>query len=150
MPGSYTVKLTAGGKTYTQPMTVKMDPQVKTSAAELAQQFALSKQLYDDALAAGKATEEIRAARRKAAGTDFDKQALGIEGERAGRFGGRSGAVGTDTLGSVSGSLVQLMNEIQDADVAPTAAEVGAVSERRAAVKRLLDRWEQLKRQAKP
>ncbi len=150
MPGAYTVKLTAGGKIYAQPLTVKMDPRVKTSAADLAQQFALSKQLYDDAVAAGKATEEIRAARQKAAGTDFDKQALAIEGERAGRIGRRGGATGPDTLGSVSGSLVQLMNELQGADVAPTAAEVGAVSDRRAAVRRLLDRWEQLKRQAKP
>jgi len=26
MPGTYSVKLTVGGKTYTQPLTVRMDP----------------------------------------------------------------------------------------------------------------------------
>jgi len=29
LPGTYTVKLTAGGKSYTQPLIVKMDPRVK-------------------------------------------------------------------------------------------------------------------------
>ena len=30
LPGSYTVRLTVGGKSYTQPLTIKMDPRVKT------------------------------------------------------------------------------------------------------------------------
>ncbi len=29
LPGNYTVKLTAGGKSYTQPLVIKMDPRVK-------------------------------------------------------------------------------------------------------------------------
>src|SRR5262249_11473422 len=37
-PGVYTVRLTADGKSYTQPLTVKMDPRVKTPAAGLQQQ----------------------------------------------------------------------------------------------------------------
>lgn len=47
LPGDYTVVLTANGKTYTQPLTVKIDPRVKTSNEDLAGQFDLSKQLYD-------------------------------------------------------------------------------------------------------
>ncbi|HKP92889.1 MAG TPA: hypothetical protein VJS88_03255, partial [Chthoniobacterales bacterium] len=47
MPGDYSVVLTAGGKTFTQPLTLKMDPRVKTSTADLAKQFELSKALYD-------------------------------------------------------------------------------------------------------
>jgi hypothetical protein len=35
LPATYTVKLTVNGKTYTQPLTIKMDPRVKTSAADL-------------------------------------------------------------------------------------------------------------------
>lgn len=146
LPGRYTVKLTAGGRSYSQSLTVKMDPRVKTPAADLAQQFAVSKQLYDDVVGAGKALAEIRAARRKQPGTDFEKKALAIEGEPGpGRFGGRGGAAATDSLASVSGALTALMNEIQAADVAPTAAEAGAVADRRAALRRLLDRWSALK-----
>ena len=35
VPGEYTVVLTVGGKSYIQPLTVKMDPRVKMSRAEL-------------------------------------------------------------------------------------------------------------------
>ena len=32
LPGAYTVKLTVAGRTYSQPLTVKMDPRIKVSA----------------------------------------------------------------------------------------------------------------------
>ncbi|MGH9946354.1 MAG: VPS10 domain-containing protein [Pyrinomonadaceae bacterium] len=47
MPGIYTVKLTANGKTLTQQLTVRIDPRVMTSAAGLQQQFDLSMQAYE-------------------------------------------------------------------------------------------------------
>src|SRR2546423_4058162 len=47
LPGEYSVVLTAGGKTFTQPMTVKMDPRIKVTPADLAKQFDLSKALYE-------------------------------------------------------------------------------------------------------
>ena len=47
LPGNYTVKLTANGKTYTQKLNVKIDPRVTTSAAGLQQQFTLSMQAYE-------------------------------------------------------------------------------------------------------
>jgi hypothetical protein len=46
LPGTYTIKLIAEGKTYTQPLVVKMDPRVKTSPADLQKQFALSYTCY--------------------------------------------------------------------------------------------------------
>ena len=42
LPGVYTVKLTVGGKSYTQPLTIKMDPRVKTPLAGLQEQFRLA------------------------------------------------------------------------------------------------------------
>ena len=39
MPGTYTVRLIAGGETSTEPLKVVMDPRVKTSPADLEQQF---------------------------------------------------------------------------------------------------------------
>ena len=47
LPGDYSVVLTVNGKSFTQPLSVKMDPRVKASAADLAQQFELSKSLYE-------------------------------------------------------------------------------------------------------
>src|SRR2546421_11486490 len=45
-PGNYTVTLVVDDHSFTQPVTVQMNPRVKTSAAELQQQFDLSWQLY--------------------------------------------------------------------------------------------------------
>src|SRR5439155_12225207 len=59
-PGTYTVWLTAGGLSYTQPLTVKMDPRVPTPAAGLAQQFALSMQCYEGMREARVAQGQIR------------------------------------------------------------------------------------------
>jgi len=47
MPGVYTVKLTANGQSLTQPLTIKMDPRVKTTLIDLQMQFDWSKSLYD-------------------------------------------------------------------------------------------------------
>ena len=47
MPGNYTVKLTVNGKTISQSFSVKMDPRVKASIADLQKQFALSMICYE-------------------------------------------------------------------------------------------------------
>ena len=44
-PGSYTVELTVDGKTYRQPLTVKPDPRVKVSQADLVSQFHLARKV---------------------------------------------------------------------------------------------------------
>ena len=45
VPGNYTVNLTANGKSSTQPLTIKLDPRVKTSQDALARQFSLASKL---------------------------------------------------------------------------------------------------------
>jgi photosystem II stability/assembly factor-like uncharacterized protein len=46
-PGKYAARLTVDGTPQTRPLVLRMDPRVKTSAADLDRQFTLSKQLYD-------------------------------------------------------------------------------------------------------
>jgi len=65
LPGQYTVVLTANGKTYSQPLVVQMDPRVKTSAADLKQQLALSQQVYNDLAKVAPAAEQVDAARKQ-------------------------------------------------------------------------------------
>jgi hypothetical protein len=45
LPGSYQVKLTVGGKNETAPLTLELDPRVKTPAADLQKQFDLLMQI---------------------------------------------------------------------------------------------------------
>ncbi|HEX4169875.1 MAG TPA: glycoside hydrolase [Bryobacteraceae bacterium] len=157
MPGHYTVRLTAGKQTYTQPLTVEMDPRVRTASTDLAQQFTLSKQIYDDLLENTKTLEEIHAYRAhlqqqiKATRdsnsqqlVELDETAQALEGEAQGR-GARRGVPGPDTLRSVSATLTALLQGLQEADVAPTSQVVAAVAERRAALAKLTQQWMALK-----
>ena len=153
MPGNYTVKLTVNGKSYTQPFVVKMDPRVHTPPAELAQQFTLSKQLYDDIVRTSGVLEEIRAARAKtqqAKDTALDEKLAALAGTPAGGRGGGGGrgaaAGGPDTFNSVNAALKSLMRLIQEADVAPTTQAVAAAADRRKALASLMTRWTELKK----
>jgi hypothetical protein len=47
MPGSYTITLQVNGKTYTQPLELKIDPRVKTSVQDLQKQHDLSMICYE-------------------------------------------------------------------------------------------------------
>ena len=145
-PGVYTVKLTVDGKSYTQPLTLKMDPRVTTPALGLAQQFTLSKQLYDGIIEAQKALEEIRTRRGRIPGEPSrSAESLALQ-SLEGQPGGRGAAAdGPDTFNSVIGSMNQLMGLLQGADVAPTTQLVAAVGQRRAALANLMVRWNGLK-----
>jgi hypothetical protein len=168
-PGQYTVKLTVDGTSYTQPLTVKADPRVKAPALALAQQSTLSKALYDGAIDAQAALQQLRglraavkqaqerAGQTPAAATlgAFDQKLSSIEGiagggGRGGAGGGggatgRGGATGgADTLAGIGGSLTSLVPILQGADAAPTTQVLAAVTERRAALATLLSKWKAL------
>ncbi len=70
MPGTYTVKLTVNGKSYTQPLVIKMDPRVKTSPTVWQKQHELSLRCYqnvlqiDKMLGAGPAGPKLEALKR--------------------------------------------------------------------------------------
>ncbi len=165
MPGEYTVKFTAGGQSYTQPLKVRMDPRVKTPVAGLQEQFTLSKQLYDEVRAMSEALEQVRTLRGQLAGvrsraqgatadavSAFEKKLAAVAGAgggggEGGRFGGGGGP---DTLASVRGALASLMGVLQQADVAPTSQVVTATGDRRAAAAKTMAEWNALKSQDVP
>jgi len=139
-PGQYTVKLTVDGKSYTQPLTLKMDPRVTTPAIGLTQQFTLAKQLYDGIVEAQNTLEQIRAARTRNTTVPSERAATlqALEGQPGGRG---AAAEGSDTFNSVIGSMNQLLGLLQGADVAPTTQLTAAVAGRRAALATLMARW---------
>jgi hypothetical protein len=163
MPGNFTAKLTVNGKSYTESLAVKMDPRVRTTQADLLQQYTLSKQLYDDMATASKGLEQVRALREKLrqlrqsasqggaadAITAFDQKLAALEGAGGGGRGGggRGAATGPDTIATVNGSLGVLMRLIQEADVAPTTQAIAASADRRKAMASLLQRWATMKSQ---
>ena len=149
LPGTYTVKLTANGKSYTQPLSVRIDPRVKVPATVLARQHTLSLQLYEGLRKDFEALEAVRAlrarlreARGKApqgAGADalaeFDRAAAAIEGA--------GGA--TESLGRLNGELASLYGTVQGVDAAPTTQTLAAITAKQAALADVLARWNTLR-----
>ena len=102
LPGTYSVRLTWGGRTYARPLIVKMDPRVKTAQAGLAAQFAFS--------------QKITVAMR----TDYDA----LKRARDKSSGQKNAAA--DDLDSLNGDLAALLESVDGADAWPTTQQQSA------------------------
>jgi photosystem II stability/assembly factor-like uncharacterized protein len=65
VPGTYQVKLTVDGKTFTQSFEVKKDPRVETTQADLAKQFDLLMKIRDKFTETSEAILQIRDVRKQ-------------------------------------------------------------------------------------
>ena len=153
LPGAYTVRLTAGGQTQTAPLTITMDPRVKTSSDGLAQQFAIEQRL------AGLITEATRASRSAHSLRDqiakLEKGAKGRTANELETLDGRLKSLleGTKAdkkqpavtgLEAAGGRVGGLYGAIGAADVAPTAAQSEAASEAEHDLAAALGRWREV------
>jgi photosystem II stability/assembly factor-like uncharacterized protein len=155
MPGAYTVRLIAGGETLSQPLTIVMDPRVKTTRFDLQQQFETSKTMYDEMLQATHALHEITVLRGQLdapdskvshnAAEELEAKLNKIAGGENGEGGGRRGPAGPATLDSVRMQLARLEHSIQNADAAPTAAQVDASHQIAKSLPALLEQWQAVK-----
>lgn len=156
MPGQYTVILTVNGKTYSQPLTVKMDPRVKTPAAGLAQQFKLSQQMYNQLLVVIPASDQLDSVRkqlgelRKRADHGEITTAIdGLDQKLQALAGGvtRRPGLGNEppNLGNTRTRLLALLGFLQDADEAPTTQMTSAAAELEQSVRPLVQNWQQIK-----
>ncbi len=157
LPGKYTVRMTAGGKTQTAPLQVRMDPRVKTPNADLEAQFALSKTMYEETIRASGALHEatlLRQQMRESAGPAGTAAEVASEALRkkldgiAGPVGGearRGAAVSPPTLTSVRSQLLRLQHAVQSADVKPTTAQQEAYGSAAQPLAALLAQWQELK-----
>jgi len=160
LPGQYTVVLTANGKSYSQPLTIKMDPRVKTSLAGLQQQFKLSHDLYTQLLTLSPAAEQAGAVRKQL--KDLQPRATGealaavkaLDQKLQALAGGatRRPGAGTEppTLGGLKTKFLTLFGVFQEADVAPSTQSAAAVTDLQKQLPPLMDRWNALKSQDIP
>jgi photosystem II stability/assembly factor-like uncharacterized protein len=117
LPGTYTVRLTVGGRSYTQPLKVALDPRSTATPAELQKRFDLSSAVWRDMVRAAEAARDA-AARR----ADPEvARILGGGGGRGGR-GGRGGAAAGPTLASVTAMLGTALTVAESADRTPPAS----------------------------
>jgi photosystem II stability/assembly factor-like uncharacterized protein len=99
LPGDYQVRLTAGGKTLTVPLTVRMDPRVTTPLAELQAQDDLRMRVEERLNEIHRAVIRLRDARTQ------------IEGVMT----RTKGAPGADAIEKSGKALVEKLNALEDA-----------------------------------
>jgi photosystem II stability/assembly factor-like uncharacterized protein len=173
-PGQYTARLTVNGQRFAQSFSVRMDPRVKTSSADLQQQSTLSVTLYDAAYTtaariaqarairaqlsdrrakAGSATDAIDAFLRRLDEVAGPEQAAaggrggrGGGGGRGGRGGAPSGTPPLDSYASIEGTLMGPVTVLQEADEPPSAPTVAAANERLKVFEAVNIRWNVLVR----
>jgi photosystem II stability/assembly factor-like uncharacterized protein len=151
LPGTYTARLTANGKTYTASFTVKMDPRIKLSAAGLEKKFQLEKSLAalfsetsQAVLQAGSLRDQLQKIAEKASG-EANSSLQAFQNKLASLLAGSPGSSAEITLTRVNGEIQVLYGQVWQADAEPTAAQsVGTASSEREA-SNALKKWDALK-----
>jgi hypothetical protein len=117
-PGTFQVRLTVDGQSFRRAVVVRMDPRVKTSTADLTQQFTLSRSVNEALKRVARARADVK--------------------ERLGRASDDVLALRQmqTALDAAYGPLPGLLDALQDADVKPPPALQAAVD---VAVKQALD-----------
>jgi len=154
LPGTYTVRLTAGGKALTAPLTIKIDPRVHATSAELATMFAEQSKLAGMVTKGSSASLQVHSAREqletlektaepsiKEAIEKVDKE-LGelLSGRR--NLGGGEAEPGLDDAAAEASGLYQ---QVGSSDAAPTTVQVKATEHAGEELAEALKRWERTK-----
>ena len=155
LPGSYTARLGANGKSYTAPFTVKMDPRVHISTAGLEKKFQLEVRLASllsltskAVMQAGSIRDALQKLPQQANGTTrdsiqaFQNKLASVLGAPAG-----FGAAPADeiTLGRVNGQVTLLYGQVWQADSEPTVSQSEAIAAAQHDASDVMKRWDALK-----
>jgi len=155
LPGAYTARLTANGKSYTANFTVKMDPRVKITTTGLDQKFHLELRLASllsetskAVMQAGSTREPLQKLSEQAAGPTKDS-VLAFQKKLTAVLGAPSGFVAPPsaevTLARANGQVAGLYGQVWQADAEPTAAQSEAATATEHDASDVMKRWDALK-----
>ena len=159
LPGTYTIRLIAGGKTLTAPLTIKIDPRVHAASSDLEGLFASQVKLADMVSKSAAAALEAHSAREqldalsKAARPPIKDTIEALDKELAGVLSGRAMDTGGEAepgLDDVAGESAALYEQVGMADAAPTAAQLKAGDHVSEELAEALERWERSKASSIP
>jgi photosystem II stability/assembly factor-like uncharacterized protein len=154
LPGTYTARLTANGKTYTAPFIVKMDPHIKISPAGLEKKFkfemhlaSLLSQTSNAVLQAGSIREPLQKLADQASGKTRDSiNAFQNKlAEVAGTQTAPAPAPDAVTLARMNGQVAVLYGQVWQADAEPTTSQSAAIAAIDRDVSDGMKRWNELK-----
>jgi hypothetical protein len=139
LPGIYTAKLTANGVSQNTSLTVKMDPRVKATPAELVQQFEMETELASMLTRSTRAIRQARSVREQ-----IDKLSsqpggpLPVAWEVLDK---KTSDALSSVLDPVNRKISALYSAVDSADAPPTAAQQAALAAVRSDFSRALERW---------
>jgi photosystem II stability/assembly factor-like uncharacterized protein len=163
LPGTYSAKLTVGGQSFTQPLTVKMDPRVKASAVDLKAQFDLEIKIVEAMQRDIDALKQVQKLRKKlkevpssaAANLQtqiaaLDKKAEDLEGTPGGYGAQYLSTPAGRGLGRLNSGLATLLGVVDSADAAPTTQAADTFAQVQQALDEQLTKWEELRKREVP
>ena len=165
LPGNYTVKLTVDGKSYTQPLVVKMDPRIKTPWEDLRKQFEMESGSMEGMNQSYEALAQVRSVRAQlkeraeragkggvaAAIGALDKKAAELEGATQSAFYGLPpGKKQLENLAMLNQHFSGIFGVADSADAAPTTQAEAVYQELRESLETLLSQWKKIKEQDIP
>ena len=163
LPGAYTVKLTVDGDTHVQSLTVKMDPRVKATPADLQAQSALETKIVDamhrdfvtltqvrNLRASLKNLQQTGGAKTPPSVTDLDKKCSEIEGIEGGFGGSFLSTPAGRSLVRLNAGLNTLLGVVDSADAAPTTQAASTFDEANKALDEQLARWDEVQKKDLP
>jgi photosystem II stability/assembly factor-like uncharacterized protein len=152
LPGQYTVRLTANGKTYSAPLAIKMDPRVKVPPAGLQQQFNLEVRLAGALTRSSQALLQARSVQEQLkklsapAGTPAADAVKSFDHKLSALIQAPPSATNTaQTLTRLNTDLGALYEAVGQADAAPTAAQIQAADAVEHTLDQLIQQWDQVR-----
>ncbi len=167
VPGTYTLKLTANGKSFTQPLEVKLDPRVKTPEADIQKEFDLDWKIYQRFNDLHIAVNQIRNLRAQLkelkarvgadpkynpiveAADSLDKSMLDVEGQLIQyKMKSTEGNLNNPTM--LNEMFYGLAQTVESADAPPTDQEIGVFNDLSGKLDQQLARWKALEEKDVP
>jgi photosystem II stability/assembly factor-like uncharacterized protein len=152
LPGSYTVQLTVDGKSYTQPLTVKMDPRAPITAAGLKLQHDIGVRMNDaisrDFAALGELRQQrslLKAQREGAKAGEIADSLVALDSTLAALESGQRRG-NAENLVRLNEELAGILDTVEGADMDPTAQAIAAASDLERSLATVLGRWTEIRR----
>jgi photosystem II stability/assembly factor-like uncharacterized protein len=157
LPGAYTVKLTVNGQSYSQPLTLKMDPRIKTSIEDLRKQHEMQMGAVEGMDDTFESLEQVKSVReqikelsKEARGkeklakglTALDNQCAELEGRTQHSFYGvPSSGTPPENLSTLNQHFTAILAVADTADAAPTTQATAAYQDLEQCQTALRRRW---------
>jgi photosystem II stability/assembly factor-like uncharacterized protein len=143
MPGYYTISLITDGKTYTQNLTIKMDPRVTTVTNDLQIQHDLSKQCYDGKIKSTSILNEIKAYRKQLQAKIKVSKSSALIKLKA--LDTESQELESTSFSKTQSSFATILTLLEETDRPATAQAVNAVAATQKQLQDAITKWNLLK-----